>query len=311
MQNVANHGFRLFKECSELLLYSFPSSSHVLLTCNLKQYSGLSLLCPPHRLIQEMPYDSSRAHSRQQKETQGKSKPIPFVEEIGRGRKAAGQFSGLEEPSEGALWARHSQVVGADRALVVIRGAICATNGVQVPRTGYQGFSILGGCCSVPGAVNLAKQGQVTLEEPVLGKKSWFETLLFCISASNVSVTGQNPVTLKLNFQQIIFLNIILVLQESSKRMIMEKRSFSHKNMYKIFGLVSLKKNLELGKKYFSRAVNLNSTVSVFVLVFSTLFWLWDYFLLHIPCSSVSWFERIGKNAYPSAEEWTSYTPEF
>lgn len=85
----------------------------------------------------------------------------------------------------------------------------------------------------------------------------------FC---SNVSETGQCPVTPQLNFQsEIIFLNIILVLQESRKRTILEKRSFGHKNMYKIFGLISLEKNLEFGKKHFSLAVNQNNAVLVCV----------------------------------------------
>lgn len=45
-------------------------------------------------------------------------------------------------------------VVGTDRALVVVCVAICATNWIQVPWTGYQCFAIFSGLCSVPGAVN-------------------------------------------------------------------------------------------------------------------------------------------------------------
>lgn len=76
------------------------------------------------------------------------------------------------QDSEGALWVWHSHVVGTDRALVVVRGAVCAANWIQVPWTGYQHFAVFRDLCLVPGAVNLAKQGQIALLEPLLCKKS-------------------------------------------------------------------------------------------------------------------------------------------
>lgn len=182
------------------------------------------------------------------------------VEEIGRSRNAAGQFSALlgtekEHSGHGThrLWAQISHSL-----LYVVP---------SVPQTGFR--SLAQGTKDFPSSVVCVLyllQSTWQNKDKLLWRSSCYarkvDSKPLC---SNVSVTGQIPVTPKLNLQsEIIFLHITLVLQELRKRTILEKRSFGHKNMHKIFSLVS-EKNLEFGKKHFSIAVNLNNTVLVCV----------------------------------------------
>lgn len=103
MQNEANEDS---KKCSELLLYSLPSSFHLLITCNLKQHSELFF-----------PLPSPQTHPRRcrehtegtRRETQGKSKSIPVLRDL---KKQAGAEMQRVLKSALPCWAQRRSSVG-------------------------------------------------------------------------------------------------------------------------------------------------------------------------------------------------------